>query len=241
MNIRFLATQFLQCAFFGQTIRQFTFVALATLISAFAVAAEFTGTIPGEFSVSQNGAAIYRVPIDVPTGTGGMKPNIALVHSSQGGTGVAGQHWEITGISRIYRCPRTIAQDGVVRGVEYDLQDRFCMDGQRLVLISGTYGVYGSDYRTEIESFRKIVAYGTAGNGPAYFKATDPSGMRHTYSQGFGVHSGTTGIWARSATLDRFGNIMSYEYVNSPPSVGEFLIDRIEYTQNQGLDPKYAV
>ncbi len=31
------------------------------------------------------------------------------------------------------------------------------MDGQRLILVSGAYGAAGSEYRTELDSFSKIV------------------------------------------------------------------------------------
>jgi hypothetical protein len=55
---------------------------------------------------------------------------------------------------------------------------RFCLDGQRLVLVpnTGDYGDEGSEYRTEIESFRKIVAHGQAGSGTAYFIVKDRDG-----------------------------------------------------------------
>ncbi len=205
-------------------------------------AAEYVGAIPGDFSVSQNGAAVYRIPIDVPDATGGLYPNLSIVYNNQGGVGAIGHRWSLTGVSRISRCPKTIAQDGIARGVEYDLEDRYCLDGQRLVAISGTYGVAGSEYRTEIESFRKIVAVGTSGNGPSHFIVNDPDGTWHSYSAAGGSKFGTHGYWARSTTNDLFGNRIEYYYVDGT-TTGEFLVDRIEYTSNgmQGLSPKYAI
>jgi hypothetical protein len=38
-------------------------------------------------------------------------------------------------------------------GVNYDDNDRYCLDGQRLIAISGQNGKSGSEYRTEIETF----------------------------------------------------------------------------------------
>ena len=121
--------------------------------------AELVGTIPGQFSVSTTGAATYQIPIDAPTATGGMQPNISLIYNHGGGTGIAGQGWTVGGISKITRCPLTLAQDNEIRGVKFDWDDRYCLDGQRLILISGTtYGEDGAEYRTEIETFQKIVS-----------------------------------------------------------------------------------
>jgi hypothetical protein len=60
------------------------------------------------------------------------------------------------GLSAIHRCSKTIAIDGVKGGVNYDDNDRYCLDGQRLIAISGQNGKSGSEYRTEIETFRRI-------------------------------------------------------------------------------------
>lgn len=140
---------------------------LVTSVPPAAWAAVFT---PGEFAVSPTGAATYTIPIRVPPGTAGMEPKLALVYNSQAGNGLLGVGWSLSGLSAITRCPQTVAQDGVKGGVNYDANDRFCLDGQRLVAISGVYGADSTEYRTERESFAKIVSYGTAGNGPAWFR-----------------------------------------------------------------------
>ncbi len=61
------------------------------------------------------------------------------------------------------------------------MNDRYCMDGQRLVLVSGTYGAAGSEYRTELDSFSRIVASGTAGNGVASFTVQTKAGLTMEY------------------------------------------------------------
>jgi len=62
--------------------------------------------------------------------------------------------------------PRLFSQDGIaVNGsVNFDANDRFCMDGQRLMVVNGTYGSSGAEYRTERDSFSKVVSNGSAGN-----------------------------------------------------------------------------
>lgn len=46
--------------------------------------------------------------------------------------------------------------------VNFDANDRYCMDGQRLVLVSGSYGAAGSEYRLERENFSQITFNGSA-------------------------------------------------------------------------------
>src|SRR5438477_354323 len=62
-------------------------------------------------------------------------------------------------------------------GVNYDANDRFCIEGQRLVVVSGTYGANGAEYRTEVESYSRIISHGTAGTGPAWFEVRAKSGQ----------------------------------------------------------------
>ena len=119
------------------------------------------GFTPGSFRVTESGAAEYRIPIRVPPGIAGMEPKLALVYNSQAGNGLLGMGWNLEGLSAVARCPQTMAQDAVRGGVNYDANDRYCLDGQRLMLISGaSYGADGAEYRTELESFSKVIGYG---------------------------------------------------------------------------------
>src|SRR5262249_61313850 len=95
---------------------------------------------PARFGVGARGAPPYSIPIVVPPGTAGMLPSLSLSYNSQGGNGLLGMGFMLDGLPSIGRCPRTIAQDGVRGVVNYDSNDRFCLDGQRLIAISGTYG-----------------------------------------------------------------------------------------------------
>lgn len=158
-----------QASHFLQRARWVFFVACMTLSTWSSFAGPFS--IPGKLSVNQLGAATYTVPLRVPPGTAGVIPQLEFAYDSQAANGLMGMGWSLGGLSSITRCPKTIAQDGVMSPVRYDGNDRFCLDGQRLVAVTGAYGVNGTEYRTEVESFTKVISYGLSGNGPAWFRA----------------------------------------------------------------------
>ena len=204
-------------------------------------------SVDGQFAVSEMGAATYMIPIQVPPGTGGMEPKLALAYNSQAGNGLLGVGWNLSGLSAITRCPQTMAQDGVRGGVNYDANDRYCLDGQRLIAISGTNGGNGTEYRTERESFSKIVSYGSAGNGPASFKMWTRDGLVMEY--GATANSaieaqGKTSIavWAVNKVSDTKGNYFTVTYTEDNAN-GAYYPARIDYTgnANTGLAPNNSV
>jgi hypothetical protein len=187
---------------------------LAAFSTWFATAVVFT---PGGFRVSESGAAVYEIPIKVPPGTAGMEPRLSLVYNSQQGNGVLGVGWSLSGLSAVTRCPRTLAQDGISGSVNYDWDDRFCLDGQRLIAIAGTYGQDGTEYRTERESFSKIISYGVAGNGPAYFTVWTKSGQVLEFgntadSRIEAQGKPTVRVWALNRVTDYKGNYFEVWY-----------------------------
>ncbi|MCL1127410.1 FG-GAP-like repeat-containing protein [Shewanella surugensis] len=119
--------------------------------------AEF-GLTAGEFRVNESGAATYSLPFSLPTGKAGVKPSLGLAYNSQGREGIAGMGWDLQGMSAISRCGSTRLLDGVVRPVEFDENDNFCLDGQRLLLKSGEQGQPDSTYVTEIDS-QLVITY----------------------------------------------------------------------------------
>lgn len=149
-------------------------------LSSVSMAADF-GRTPGSFSVSPSGAATYSIPIWTPPGPNGVTPTISLDYSSQAENGLAGVGWNLSAAREISRCDRTRHQDGNAGAIELSANDRFCIGGNRLRLISGDYGATGSVYYTEIADYSRITAYGTAGNGPQYFIVEAKSGLKYEY------------------------------------------------------------
>lgn len=116
---------------------------LLALASASIVIASSSGsaqimTTPGQAGVSPTGAATYKIPITAPPGTAGMMPAISLSYSSHQGNGLLGIGWAIEGLPSVGRCPRTVAQGSVRGAVNYDSNDRFCLDGLGLIGLPST-------------------------------------------------------------------------------------------------------
>lgn len=187
--------------------------------------------------VDGSGGSTYTVPIPVPPGTAGMAPSISLGYSSQNGNGQLGVGWALSGFSAITRCPSSLAVDGVVGVVNLDAADRFCLDGKRLVKIgTGNYGADSTEYRTEIETYTKVVSYAAAGTGPAWFKVWTQAGLIMEYgnsgdSRIEAVGSATVRQWALNKVSDRSGNYYAISYTENAAS-GEFSRSRIDYTGN---------
>ena len=171
------------------------------------------GITNGSLSVSLTGGATYQVPIAVPPGINGIIPEVALSYNSQGINGVAGYGWNISGVSSITRIPSTKYHDGIIDGVDLDSNDRFALDGQRLILKSGTYGANNAVYETENYSNLKIVSYGTVGVGPAYFKVFFANGNYAIY--GNTSDSRTKKMWGIKRMVTPQDIRIKYDYTNT--------------------------
>lgn len=198
------------------------------------------GHTPGEFSVSPSGAATYSIPIQVPPGVAGMVPNLSLNYSSQADVGIAGLGWSLEGSSTITRCPLTRATDGTYGAVNLNASDRFCLDGQRLLVVSGAYGAAGSEYRTEMDQFSRIIANGAAGgnaaNGPESFTVRTKDGrvlQFGTTADSRMEAQGKTVVaaWALSSISDIKGNSVAFGYTEDSPN-GTWLLANVSYAGN---------
>ena len=55
----------------------------------------------------------------------------ASIIPAQGGNGLIGKGWGISGLSGITRCRQTLQQDGAAKpAITWSSQDRFCLDGR---------------------------------------------------------------------------------------------------------------
>lgn len=214
----------------------------AVLLAQLAVAQTsiVPGRIPGNFSVSPSGAATYSIPVQVLPGIAGLQPKLSLEYNSQGGNGILGVGWNLSGMSSVSRCPKTKLTDGVAGSVNYDTSDQFCLDGQRLMLAFSDTN--GSRYVSEFDSFSKITAFGQASgnsaNGPERFKVQTKAGLVMEYGttpdSRIEVYNATEPgsiirTWALSKVTDAVGNAMTISYIKE---LGQFYPSEIKYGQN---------
>jgi RHS repeat-associated protein len=202
------------------------------------------GATPGQAAVDSAGAANYSIPLVMARGSGGFTPALSLEYNSQLPNGVIGMGWTLNGRSVISRCAQTIEQDGnpSSAGIHFTHDDRFCLDGQRLMLVGGQYGRDGSEYRTEIDSFTRIVAYGSAGNGPRYFRAWSRDGVVSEFGNTADSRiearadgdAATVVTWARNRVQDAAGNYALLEYDEKSGGPVDFELLTVRYTGNAG-------
>ncbi|NTX65880.1 VCBS repeat-containing protein [Myxococcus sp. CA051A] len=217
-----------------------------------------TGTTPGQvdanFNVTSDGAASYGFPLWVPQGRAGLEPKLSLGYHSRAGNGLVGVGWAVNGFSQVMRCRKTFAQDGLTAPVRFLPEDAFCLDGKRLVVVASSGSLI--EYRTEVESFSKVLAHIDGTGAPDYFEVYSKDGRILSY----GKHATTfsrlegqrlsfttdpaTGVvsqgpdttvrlsWALSEVRDRAGNDLRIRYVldGNASSGYEHVPDRIDYT-----------
>ena len=204
------------------------------------------GALQGQFRVNEAGAASYNIPLNLPQGTAGVTPQLAFSYNSQGGAGIMGQGWSLSGLSAISRCRQTLAQDGQARAITWSAEDRFCLDGQRLILVQGsTYGAPGSVYRTEIDSFVQVTAKGGSTGQPSHFEVEAKDGSLTRYGHRADARLGSpegTLTWAQSQFEDSVGNRIDYRY-QGDATTGQ-RIERVDYaypSSNSSSGPRAQV
>lgn len=187
----------------------------------------------GVLATSPTGASTYTVPIKLPPGINGIQPQIAISYNSQAGNGTAGYGWNISGISSISRIPSTKYHDGIIDPVDFDGYDRFSLDGQHLLLKSGTYGTSGAEYQTEIYSNLKIVSHGSQTisgvQGPQYFSINYPDGSIAYY--GLNTNSRSHMEYAITYWQNPQGIRIDYTYTSSGNGIS---IASIKYGHRSG-------
>ena len=212
------------------------------------------GAIGGTVNVSALGGAVYSIPIEVLPGKDGMQPTLSVTYNSQAGNGLLGYGWNLSGLSSITRCDKTIYHDNDIPnnhidfsigdGINYN-EDRFMLDGQRLLSISNnkTYGQDGCEYRTEVDNIAKIVSYDGDGQNPDKIKVWTKDGLIIEY--GFTDNSkfknptnNKVAMWMVNKISDYNGNYMTYHY---HPTNNSCRIDYIEYTGCSNVQPMYKV
>lgn len=182
----------------------------------------------GALDISENGQAIYTVPIALPPSLHNVGPTINLTYASGQLNGIAGMGWNISSISYIARVATRFDLEGYVDGVDFDSNDKLVLDGQRLILKSGTYWGNGSVYATEILSNSKIELFGS-GNS-MYFVVTAPDGSRSWYGNYGGQNAADLTAFYIVRFEDTTGNFITYHYAK--PYNSALCINEIKFSAN---------
>ncbi|WP_444885233.1 RHS repeat-associated core domain-containing protein [Microbulbifer sp. PSTR4-B] len=189
------------------------------------LASDRVGILPGEFRVTESGAATYTIPLQVGPSSGGSTPALSVTYSSSGNNGPLGVGWGISGLSVITACRRTFEEDGA-NGSAFD---RFCLDGQRLKLVSGQYGSLGSEYRTSVDSFVRVRLVSSATGSGQGFEVYRKDGSVSYYGMNADAQQEKT--WYLNTQEDSVGNRIEYSYLKDT-ALGEHLIEAVDYSAN---------
>jgi RHS repeat-associated protein len=192
------------------------------------------GVTEGSFSVTDDGAGAYSLPLWTPDARGDVKPGLSLNYHSRAGNGLLGVGWSLSGLPRITPCQRTLAQDGEIRQFSYTSSDAYCLDGSRLMPVGDATGAE-REYRTENDMFARIKSFGPTGDVPDYFRAWAQDGRIMTFGQQTATNNGrirpyqlrpptprdprlerssarVTAAWLLTSVEDRNGNRADYAY-----------------------------
>jgi len=180
------------------------------------------GTPTCSFNVSNSGAAIYDIKIDVPD-AGPLTPQISLTYNSQfAGYGLAGYGVNISGISVITRGNKDLFHDGKQQGVEFNSSDNLYLDGKRLIYQSGKMEDSCVVYTVEGDPFTKVFQYGTRPDRTeehACFRVVARNGAVYEYglfnesilSCGKGDNNSIVS-WFINRAKDKLGHFVIYWY-----------------------------
>ena len=183
------------------------------------------GDLPFDVGVTKGGDAYVNIPIAPAPGVNGLAPRLTIDYG--GGrerqrlaehqpADILGYGWRVGGLSAIHRCVKNRTGANVLT---FTSRDGLCLDGEPLVLVSGTAMTAGAEYRTYRESFVKVLAKGAGAS--LWFEAKLPGGGARQYGNTtdsrllFHHPRSSTGdnlIWSLNRETDSFGNAAVYEY-----------------------------
>ncbi|MDP7591436.1 MAG: SpvB/TcaC N-terminal domain-containing protein, partial [Litorilituus sp.] len=200
---------------------------------------DLIGTTNVNFRVDESGGATFNVPLAISPGMAGVTPQLSFNYNSNNPmSGTVGKGWSLSGVSAITRCPRTPIQDAAINGivdmaVEFDEDDRFCLNGQKLILMSGVYGGNNATYKTLKDDFSTITSHTGSVTGPAYFSVKTKSGETHTFGTGTANNYPVGNVnvikaWYIKSIKDTYDNGIYFNY-KTENAGEEFLLDYINY------------
>lgn len=213
-------------------------------LPSYLVDATHPGMTAGQFRVNESGMPDYTIPLSVPAGVAGVQPEISINYSGGSQDLQAGIGWSVSGMSMVTRCAKTMVTDALNEAPQYLPTDAYCLDGQRLIKVSGTDGATGAVYRPELDDFSRITVTASDSNGPTAMTVVTKANETKFYgvykaSRNAVLHRAGSNVAAGlaiSEISDSFGNTISYNYLNNSAAGGlqeGFLLSNISYAKGQ--------
>ncbi|MFK2823087.1 RHS repeat-associated core domain-containing protein [Arcobacter sp. YIC-80] len=178
------------------------------------------GTTKGSMDINQ-GSMTYDIKVLLPKGVAGLKPELGInYNSSNSANSILGVGFNLSGQSMISKCNEILFSEKKDASRNYN----YCLDGQKLLLVdtNNTYGSYGTEYRTEINSQNKVLK--TSNGWSVYSK----DGLIKEYKN-TSINTDIEAIFKLSSISDRYNNKINYVYSENK----ENLLKEINYANNK--------
>jgi RHS repeat-associated protein len=194
------------------------------------------GASPGAVNVSEyNGGFSYSMPLSVPAGIAGVKPQLSISYSSQGGNGILGKGFSLDGLGAVRRCGKKFGVDGQ-NVASFNALNSYCLNGQRLIPVDGK----AREYRARLDGMKKITSEGGSDLHPHYFKVQHKSGEVEWYGNGHNSKDNRNAgfyEWNISRRQDVSGNGYSIHYYGDDGSgvVNQRNVKEIQYGKNNRI------
>lgn len=206
-------------------------------------AGDDVGNVKVALQVGSAGSLSWSMPLATVDGPAGLNVGLGLAGAAEGSEGLVGVGARLTGLSAIHRCAKNEALEAHNRAFEWLAwdhpywQDSICVDGERLIRLSGEYGTVDSQYTTLTESGDIYTLKGAPMTDPgAYFVAHRRGGQVERYggngSNGVvkvqfpGMPFPTTATWLLTKTTTPGGAnaYYDYDYVVENEEIGDDLV-----------------